>query len=392
MKYIILLNNKSTILYFLASFFILYTFKLRYAIVLLPLLVVFIIFKTKKLFVNKSLLKYYIFIFYIIVSLFISLFLNNFYLLLMDVKVLFFVFIFYFGYLLSNKISLHNFLRAYMIFSLFFPLISIYIFYNYDVLLWGNRGDLGSFIVLINVVNIYSFIRKEYSLKIFIYLIFINLGALQILHGRTALLAYLSLFILYFIYRKSFSLRIKAKFIIPLLGIIFMVGYVSYSVFVDRITGGSSTLENEARYLSSFLFLNILEKSDFVNLLFGYGYGAHYEMFAENMAFIQAHVRQIMSSAGGYYVSWGFHNAVYRNIVMFGIVGSFLFYSWQISTFKNYSKKKVPYELSQVLKIFFIITLLVSFSNGIYGITLVSSFIFFTQGFLLRKILMKDVF
>jgi hypothetical protein len=125
--------------------------------------------------------------------------------------------------------------------------------------------------------------------------------------------------------------------------------------------------------------------------LFGFGFGEVYDSFVEltTQVGVQHHYDQIKYSSGvGHYVSWGFHNNIVRMFLFFGLAGFLLLFAWQVSLFYA-GKNKTPihiFQLKTVLKVIFILTLLLSFSNGIYSTTLTACFLFSIQGLLYGEI------
>ena len=139
------------------------------------------------------------------------------------------------------------------------------------------------------------------------------------------------------------------------------------------------------------IFENILIEGPILNLLFGFGFGEVYDSFVGLAAGLelQHHYQQIKLSSGvGHYVSWGFHNNIIRMFLFFGFVGLLLLFLWQISLFYVNKNKALIciIQLKTILKIIFILTLLLSFSNGIYSTTLTASFLFSIQGLLCGEI------
>jgi hypothetical protein len=225
-------------------------------------------------------------------------------------------------------------------------------------------------------------------------LVGVSLISLILLGGRTSLFSYLiGLFLISLNYKK-FKLNINKS----LLGIILLIAIILVIIVIFQRGGGGGFVGDQARYLALFIFVNILENSSIENLLFGYGFGNYYDFFIdsmteqanENLTLIQAHSDQIKrSSSVNHYVSWGFHNSIIRIFLTLGIFGSLLFYVWQVSLFYIRGDDKMSDEiiiLRTILKIAFILTIILSFSNGIYNINLVGSGIFFLQGYLYGEI------
>jgi hypothetical protein len=375
-----------TIFVILLAYLAIYMSRLSYLLLIIPsVMFVYILYKQKILYTKLYFLVYL----YFTITLLFSLYFNQLNIVLMDAKMLVLLFLFYIFYYLSSSriLKLNDFVIPILFISIIISLVGMSSILFGERL--GSRGDFGNSLALLLPLIVYFYTLKLLKTHTLIFLIILNYSALVIMEGRAALIAYSICFILLYVYRRKLNLKINK--VIFLLICIFGI-FIASKVFLDRAGIDNVNLNREARYIASFIFLNVLEYADFNNILFGFGLGNVYDSYADSVKFDNAiaHVIYIKSSSGvGHYVSWGFHNNIIRLVLMFGIMGSSLFYFWQISLFYtnriDFSNSEII-KLKALLKIIFLVTLLLSFSNTIYGITLVGAFIFTIQGLIYGEI------
>jgi hypothetical protein len=362
-----------------------YVANISVIIVVLPLCA-FLFLSKDDFCINKKLGRIYFALLAYAICVFVySLFSHDIRIVMMDAKILFILFSFYLGYrcCLALKLNWVDFLRAIYKFHIILCFYALFSNVGFGILP-GNRGDLGAIIVLSFPHVFMAFRRKMLSNLQFFSLMAFALLALMVLGGRTALITFVLVFIflIYYDTKQSDLLRLhKVKIrhaFYCMLSIVSVVGM--YSVFISRLGGGGVTaLENEARYIAYWILLNIIDSASLTNLFFGFGYGAVYEGFADGIPLAEDHVEQIKFSSGvDHYVSWGFHNAIVRNFLILGLLGSSIFYIWQYSFWRCLRGKHL--ESIYSMRALVLASLLISFSNGIYGITILGFYIFFVQG------------
>ncbi len=380
-----IINKKEFMgVFVLISYLALYILHVKFFFILLPIAILIYILISLKLSNIKLFIFFYLYMTFILISSFLY---NDLTILLMDSKFYIMILIFYIFYILSYKriLKIDDFLNAV---SILIVLIGIFgILSIYSGVRFGNRGDFGNALVILLPILLYFNINNKITKKEFYLFIILNLIVLVILQGRTALIAYVFSISLIYIYRKKLNLHISKN----IMYILFILSFLAaFKIFMYRAGVNNENLEHEARYLAYFIFIEILQHIDLQHLLFGFGFGAYFDNFADNISIASAHVAQIKNSSGvGHYISWGFHNNIIRMFLLLGLIGLFLLYIWQISLFyitkSDYIDKRIII-LKTILKIIFYSTLLLSFSNGIYGTTLVSSLLFSFQGLLYGEI------
>ena len=368
----------------LLSYLTLYIIHAKYIFLILPFGVFIYILKRLKLPNVRYFLFFYI---YVLFELLYSLYFNELKIVLMDSKFVVMMLLFYVFYILSYKqiLKLNNFSHATIVLIVsigIFAILSIYGSYRF-----GNRDDFGNALVILLPLLFYYYKIHKISLNKFIILIIFCLISLAIMQGRTALITFVFGLFLIYLYRSKLKIVINKNIIFIFLLISFIV---AFKVFMFRAGVDNENLKHEARYLAFFIFLDILQHLNLQHFLFGYGLGAYFDKFANNVAIAAAHVSQIKNSSGvGHYISWGFHNNIIRMFLLLGFTGSILLYLWQISLFylkkKDFKNQKIVI-LKTILKIIFLSSLLLSFSNGIYGTTLVASLLFTFQGVIYGEI------
>ncbi|MFK5969533.1 MAG: hypothetical protein QM487_05355 [Candidatus Marithrix sp.] len=255
----------------------------------------------------------------------------------------------------------------------------------------GNRGDFGNTLVLLLPILSYYYNKNHINKFQLIFIVSCNVLSLYIMHGRTALISYVFVLILLILYKNKLQLRLNKHILILLTVLSFGL---AFKIFLFRTGINFEQLGHEARYFSALIFADIIQNANIYNLWFGFGFGGIFDDFAENIQVATAHVNQIKESSGiSHYVSWGFHNNIMRVFLLFGAVGASILYLWQISLFyikrHDYIDKDIV-ALKTILKIMFLSTILLSFSNGIYGTTLVASILFTLQGVIAGEIKAKS--
>ncbi len=371
-------------LFLLSFYLIIYILKWKYLLFLFPLFIFLYILSTLKVAKLTPFLALYG---YLTINLIYSFFHNDVNVILMDSKIYILILLFYISYILTFKeiFKLKHFSKAVYIVSILISCLGI--ISTMIVNRFGNRGDFGNALVLLLPLIIYFYNKGLLSIKKLVIVISINFFSLGIMKGRTALIAYMLVFFFIYFYRRKLRLNINKKLII-ILGIIGFI--IALQVFLFRAGPNNESLKKEARYFAYFIFVNILQNINWQNFLFGFGFGSIFDSFADKIDIAFLHVTQIkMSSGVGHYVSWGFHNNIIRVFLLFGFLGMSILYFWQISLFFIKKREKLNskiVELKTILKILFFATLLLSFSNGIYGITLVGSLIFTLQGLIYGEI------
>lgn len=354
----------------------------------LPLSLIFIL--STYLFYNKKILKniFLVYFLYLLLILIYSFIHNhNLKLILMDSKILFIMILFYFSYIMSYKRIIK--VNKKLITSLYILLILLYIFGMLGMygIRFGNRDDFGNAIVILDIFFIYVYSIMLIPRKRIIFILLTSILILFYLQGRTALIAFVFMLGLLFLYKQKLQIKINKTILFTIISFSFILGAI---VFLNRAGLDDEGLKHEARYLAYFIFIDILKHIDFQHFFFGFGFGAYFDKFADAVPIAAHHVTQIKNSSGvGHYISWGFHNNIIRMFLLTGFIGLVLLFWWQLSLFKL---KKYDYyddkliKLIYTLKILFFTTLLLSFSNGIYGITLTGGLLFVLQGLLYGEI------
>jgi hypothetical protein len=286
------------------------------------------IFKFRILSLNKINKQYFFLVAYIIITWFVSLItlddrlLTNF---ISSSKILVLLF---FSWLISNSnIYLLPWQKILNQITFSLPIISIIVFIGVNLFgtpFWGMRGDVGVFLASLGGICV-GYLSDKYTKKNFFMGIIISiilLTTLLSLHGRTSVVLFGVIFLSAILAQDNTYKNINhkiLKFIILILitGLIITIG-----IFLLSQRGGIEYVTTEeARLLAVFFWYEVMSSTGLINVLFGHGLGACADKVADGFGVYTPHVNQIIRSANGCYVSWGFHNTVLAFIFEYGVIG-----------------------------------------------------------------------
>jgi len=235
----------------------------------------------------------------------------------------------------------------YIRFSFIFILFSITLILLGSKSALGMRGDVGIFASLFSFFFISKLTRKSSIHNIIITLIFIILLCflLILLQGRTAF-GLLAVSILFgYLHGRNWrgSPNALAFFFLTLTLCTAIIG----GLYLFQSRGGLEYLMGaEARTLAFVYWYHLIINSEWLQFLFGYGYGQCVNTLTSTTDFVRPHVEQIMASSGkDCYVSWGFHNAILAIFFEIGFIGVILIVLF-IS--RSFGGSKTSYKIEKI--------------------------------------------